>query len=84
MLKKNMFCLDGKCVTWRSILIGWTVVCLSVMYFALGASAVTKQAEDDGYDRGVDEARSYCGYYVKPATCLSHGECRWTGSCVPR
>jgi hypothetical protein len=27
---------------------------------------------------------SSCSYYVKPATCNSHKECKWTGSCVPR
>ena len=27
---------------------------------------------------------SNCGAYVKPATCTSHRECTWVGSCVPR
>ena len=27
---------------------------------------------------------SNCGGYVKPATCTSHRECTWVGSCVPR
>lgn len=33
-----------------------------------------------------DEVESYgfCGDYVKPATCESHSECKWNGSCVPR
>lgn len=28
--------------------------------------------------------RASCGGYVKPATCNSHPECKWVGSCVPR
>ena len=29
-------------------------------------------------------SRASCGGYVKPATCTSHPECKWVGSCVPR
>lgn len=29
-------------------------------------------------------ANSSCSYYVKPAACVSHKECKWVGSCVPR
>jgi len=30
------------------------------------------------------ENRGSCGGYVKPATCESHHECKWVGSCVDR
>jgi hypothetical protein len=30
------------------------------------------------------ESYGFCGDYVKPATCNSHSECKWNGSCVPR
>jgi len=35
-------------------------------------------------DLDSDSSRSSCGGYVKPATCNSHPDCKWVGSCVPR
>ena len=35
-------------------------------------------------DLDADSSRASCGGYVKPATCNSHRECKWVGSCVPR
>ena len=54
---------------------------LSVVVYGPCASAVSVADVRDEVDRGF---YSYCAYYVKPATCLSHGECQWVGSCVPR
>ena len=41
---------------------------------------------DENFSEVFDEADAYanCAYYVKPATCVSHSECKWVGSCVPR
>lgn len=43
------------------------------------------QADEDFKDVSVEvDSFSYCSNYVKPALCLSHQECKWTGSCVPK
>ena len=82
MLNRNKVCREQKVATWRTRIFAFAVVGLSAVYFSLGASAVTILGEDD--DSARDASFSYCGSYVKPATCMSHSECRWTGSCVPR
>ena len=82
MLNGNKFCREQKVAICRTRIFAFAVVGLSAVYFSLGANAVTPLGEDD--DSARDASFSYCGAYVKPATCMSHGECRWTGSCVPR
>jgi hypothetical protein len=63
-------------IWWFQILCG-----LFVVFHGVCVNAVTVMGVSDEVDR---DARSYCGYYVKPATCMSHSECKWVGSCVPR
>ena len=82
MLNGNKFCREQKVANCRTRIFAFAVVGLSAVYFSLGASAVTPLGEGD--DSARDASFSCCGAYVKPATCMSHGECRWTGSCVPR
>lgn len=52
-----------------------------VFYSCYGLIAGSAEALPD---LDTDSARASCGGYVKPATCNSHPECKWVGSCVPR
>lgn len=42
------------------------------------------RGEDSLNEMESELSRSTCGGYVKPATCNSHPQCKWVGSCVPR
>lgn len=52
--------------------------------FAMSGVSAPKTMERSSNETVNLDSASACYYYVKPATCASHSECKWVGSCVPR